>query len=130
MAGNGKKTPKSRSFKIKLSFSWKNLLLYGFLLLFGIFLFFSISDSIEPWKTISLSELISQVKKGDVKEIVVSDNKLDITTKNNLHEQTFKETGSNVYQLFKDAGVPTTTTKITVKDDTNINNWINILGAV
>ena len=41
-----------------------------------------------------------------------------------------KESTADVYQLFKNAGVNLDKTKVNIKDDTTLNNWINILSGV
>lgn len=128
MAGNNKK--KQKIFKFKFNFSWKNILLYGMMLLFGMFLFMSLTQPFEPTKTVPLSQILSEVKKNNVKEIIVLDNKLSVELKNGEKVQTHKEPSANVYQLFKDAGVSASNTKITIKDDSGVNSWLNIATSV
>lgn len=129
MATNGKRQSRQKNFKVKIDLSWKNLLLYGFLFIFGLFMFLSLTQTIEQAKTVPLSQVIEDVKKGNVKEIQVSDNKLIVETKQGK-VQTFKEPGSNVYQIFNNAGVPLKDTKVAVRDDTGMNNFVNVLSAI
>jgi len=103
--------------------------LYGFLLLFGLFLFMGFNQPFDEGKAVPISQLIQQVKDGQVSQITVQDTKLVAQTKQGV-ETTSKETGSNVYQLFKDAGVSLDKTKVDVKDDTGINSWINLISSV
>lgn len=127
--GNNKKNNK-RKVKVKINLSWKNLLLYGFLLIFTIFIFMGFTQPLETEKKIPISQVLAEVKKGNVKEIIISDNKLTITQKNGTKVQSFKEPGSNVYQIFKDSGVPLDKTNIIVKDDSAMNSAIGILSGV
>lgn len=123
---------KRKLVKFKFNVSWKNLFLYGILLLFSFFLFMGFSQPIEQAKTVPLSEVINLVKKGEVEEILVLDNKLTVKTKND-RLQTFKEPGSNVYQLFEDAGVSKEAldkTKVVIKDESGLNSWIGILSSL
>ncbi|MEK7534532.1 MAG: ATP-dependent zinc metalloprotease FtsH [Patescibacteria group bacterium] len=131
MALNGKKNNKrSRTVKIKMNFSWKNLFIYGFLILFLMFLFLGFNqESFESAKTVPLSQVISDVKQDKVREIVVFDNKLTVN-EDKERLVSFKEPGSNVYQLFKDAGVPLAKTKVIIKDQTGLNNWLSIISSV
>ncbi|MDP3987836.1 MAG: ATP-dependent zinc metalloprotease FtsH [Candidatus Levybacteria bacterium] len=124
------KNNKKRIVKVKLNLSWKNLVLYGFLIFFLGFLFIGFSQPLESSKTVPISQILSDVKNGKVTQISISDNKLAVTEKNGEKLQSFKETGSNVYQLFKDAGVPLDKTNVVVKDETGLNTWINILSSV
>jgi cell division protease FtsH len=128
------KPKKTRHFKLKMKLSWKNLILYAFLIIFTGFILLGISSPTgtslqNNTKTVPLSQLISDVKQGKVSEINVSSNKIDATEKNVTIESS-KETTADVYQLFQNAGVKLDKTKVVIKDDTTLNNWINILSGV
>ena len=128
-----KRPKKLKQVKMKMKFSWKNIVIYVFLLIFTAFLFFGISqpvdNSFQEVKTVPLSQLLSDVKQGKVSRIDVYPNKIQAVEKT-ATIQSFKETGANVYQLFKDAGVNLNNTKVVIKDETTLNNWINILTSV
>ena len=129
------KPKKTRHFKFKMKLSWKNLILYTFLIVFTGFILLGIASpsttSLQggTTKTVPLSQLISDVKQGKVSEINVSANKIDATEKTGTIESS-KETSADVYQLFQNAGVKLDKTKVVIKDDTTLNNWINILSGV
>lgn len=130
-----KKPKRLRQFKFKMRFSWKNLIIYAFLLLFAIFIFTGLTQpSSQPFsqtqtQTVPLSQIISDVKAGKVSTLTVDSNKITASEKSKTL-QSFKETTSDVYQLFKDAGVSLDKTKVTVNDNTTLNNWVNILSGV
>jgi cell division protease FtsH len=133
MAANGKtQSPqgKKKITKLKSKFSWKNLFLYGFLIVFSLFVFSALSSPYEDKKTVSLSQVVSDVKAGKVSQISVSGDKLEITEKDGQTVTAVKEPGSDVYTLFKNAGVPLGTTKVVVKDEASFNNWINLTSAI
>lgn len=111
--------------------SWKNILIYVFLFFFTAFIFLGISSnqSTESTKTIPLSQVIADVKEGKVSQIEVTDNKL-VLKEGKETFQSFKETGANVYQIFKDADVQLNKTKIVINDQTGLNNWLNIISSV
>ena len=122
---------KHKIFKLKLDFSWKNMLLYGCMFLFTLFIFAGFAENADQKKTVPLSEVIQSLRKGEVTQISVLDNKLVVKTKKE-EVQTFKEPGSNVYQLFSDAGVTKEAlekTNVEIKDETGLNTWVNILSA-
>jgi len=132
MATTGKKhvhDSKKRVVKFKAKFSWKNFILYGFLLLFSLFVFSALSAPYDD-KKIPLSQVIDEVKKGQVEEITVTGDKFDVKEKNGTIIHTTKETGSNVYSLFKDAGASLKDVKVTIKDETALNNWIGLTSAI
>jgi cell division protease FtsH len=123
---NGKK----KIVKFRARFSWKNLLLYGFLIIFSLFVFSALSSPYSDSKTVAISEIISDVKKGQVTDITVNGDKLLVQLKDGSQVQANKEPGSDVYSLFKNAGGSLGDAKVTVKDETTFNNWLNILSAV
>lgn len=132
----GIKRPKQlKQVKLKMKLSWKNIIIYVFLILFTAFLFFGVSSpntnslSGENIKTVPLSQLISDVKQSKVTSLDVYPNKIVATTKSGKIES-FKETDSSVYQLFKDANVNIGKTKVVIKDDTALNNWVGLLTGV
>jgi cell division protease FtsH len=129
-----KKPKKIRRFKFKLNLSWKNLVIYAFLVLFTGFLFLGIAQPSSnqvggTTKTVPLSQLIQDVKLGKVSSLEVSANKIDATEKSGIIEAS-KESTADVYQLFQNAGVKLDKTKVNIKDDTALNNWISILSGV
>ncbi len=134
MAVNGKRVHTSegrkKSVKFKAKFSWKNLLLYGFLIIFSLIVISALSFPYEDRKIVPLSEVITDVKKGEVSKIVISGDKLLVNLKNGAMIQAVKETGADVYSLLKNAGVTPGNVQISVKDEAGFNSWLNILSTV
>jgi len=127
------KSKKIRQVKVKMKLSWKNIIIYAFLIMFTGFIFFGISNpngtSSENIKVVPLSQLINEVKQNKITSINVFPNKIDAVGKSGTLES-FKETNADVYQLFKNAGASLEKTKVVIKDDTSLNNWISILSSV
>ncbi len=126
MASNGKRHSK-KPLKVKIDLSWKNLVLYGVLILVTLFLLAGLATPFEDKNIVPISQIIQNVKKGQVKQITVSDNKITAKLKNGNSVESLKEPGSNVYSLFKDAGASLQNTNVTVKDETGVTNWLNLL---
>ena len=126
---NGKRSKKKYPFNIKINTSWKNLVLYGLVFLFLTFIFLGTTAPTQDQKTVPLSQVINDVKSGKVTEIEVHENKLVVKEKDTTI-QTFKEPGSNIYTLFKDAGVNLDKTKVVVNDQTGMNNWVNLIASI
>ena len=94
------------------------------------FLFTGVNQQpLDDSKTVPLSQVLQDVKAGKVSEIEVLENKLVIREGKEIL-QSYKEPGSNIYQIFKDAGVPLDKTKIVIKDQTGMNSWLNIISSV
>jgi len=86
-------------------------------------------SSFQAKQPVALSQVIQDVKDGKVSQITVSDTSLTVKEKSGTVTST-KETGSSIYTLFKDAGVNLDKTQITVKDETGLTNWLNIISSV
>ncbi|MDO8583496.1 MAG: ATP-dependent zinc metalloprotease FtsH [bacterium] len=131
MATNGKKNhKKQRIVKMRIKTTWKNVLIYAFIFLFAMFLFTGFNQQpFDDAKTVPLSQVLQDVKAGKASEIEVLDNKL-VVREGKETVQSYKEPGSNVYQIFKDAGVSLDKTKIVIKDQAGMNNWLNIISSV
>lgn len=128
----GKKltTPSLKKYKKEFK-NWKNLVIYGVVFMFLAFMLISFNQqsfNIET-TTIPLSQAINDAKDGKVQEIVVYDNKLVLTEGDKTYEA-YKEPGSDVYTLFKDAGVNLGEIQVTVNDKTTLNNWLNIMISI
>ena len=108
------------------------MIVYFFLFLFVAFIFMSFSQNSTSSenKTVPLSQIIQDVKNGKVTQIDVSGTKITAMEKGGDTVQSFKEPSADLYQVFNDAGVSLNKTKVTVKDDTTLNNWVGILGSV
>lgn len=126
---------RNRKLKVpkgKMKVSWKNIFIYMFLFLLVVFVFISITQPMEKLsetKTVPLSQVISDVKAGKVKEININGNKLTVIEKDR-ELQSFKESSADLYGVFRDSGVSLEKTKVVVKDDTALNNWLGILSTV
>ncbi len=129
MATNGKKNThgKKKIVGLKSKFSLKTLFLYALLVIFAIFFFSSFESISEEKKNVPLSQIVSEVKKNQVSQITVTSNKLVVVQKNGSSLQAVKEPNSDIYTLFKNAGVSLNDAKITVKDEAGTSNWMNIL---
>ncbi len=134
MAVQSRKVPsrdkKNKIVKLKVKASWKNLLLYGFLFLLFLMIVGSFGNTVESGQTVPLSQVISDVKAGNVKEIVVNDEKLQVLRKNGEKVVAFKEPSADVYSLFNDAGVSLKdkNLKVGIKDNSGMDGWLSILG--
>ncbi len=121
-----------RKIKRSVKLSWKDLVLYGFLFLFLIFIFVGIGDytSGQTGTTVPISKVVSDIKAKKVDNILVSDTKITVKYKNGATAVSSKEPGVSLFEVLKNADVNPNSVKIEVKDDTALNNWINLLSAV
>jgi len=79
---------------------------------------------------ISLNTLVEKVETGEIQELTVADNKINIQLVDGSQLFTFKEPGSSVYEIMKLAGVKETvisTLPITVVDTEAGKFWTDLL---
>ena len=129
--GNNRSTKNTKKIiKLKFNFSWKNILLYGFLALFTFFIFLGINQDTTPaTQQVGISTIINDVKNHQVKKLEVSNTDITAYVKNKVLNAK-KESGSSIYSIFKDANVSLDKTNVIVKDNSTFNNWMNILSSV
>jgi cell division protease FtsH len=135
MASNGRKgtsSKKNKIVKFKVKTSWKNILLYGFLVVLGLLIIGAFSAPYNDSKTVAVSDVINNVKKGNVTQIVVDGDKLIATEKNGTEIEAYKESSADVYSLFNNAGasLKDKNVKVVVKDLSTMSGWVNLVGAV
>lgn len=129
---NSSSHKKNKIVKFKIKNSWKNIILYGFLILLSLLLFGAFSMPQDKGETVPLSQIIQDVRAGDVREIAINGDKLVATREDGVKVQATKEPSADVYSLFNDAGVSLRNrdVKVTVQDQAGAGSWVNILGAV
>ncbi|KKQ96607.1 MAG: cell division protein FtsH [Candidatus Levybacteria bacterium RIFCSPHIGHO2_02_FULL_39_36] len=122
---NGKKA------RFGLKFSWKDLLLYGFLFFFLLFIMMGIGDLASGPRVdeVPISKLVTDIKQNKVKEITVNDSKLEIVYKDGKLAGSRKEKDTSIFEVLKESGVNPQSVKINVKDETGANIWINLISS-
>ncbi len=94
-------------------------------------LFLYLSPTEKEIKEIPLSTFIDSVKIGDVTEVKVSDNRLNVTLKDGKQVYAIKEPGQNISEIL--SGVPVDVrakVKIQITDTESSDFWMNLLISV
>ena len=125
----GKNSKKKLIFKTK--FTWKDIILYGFLLMFLLFITLGVGDLSqgEKNKDVSLSQVVTDVKDKKVNTIDVTDTKLTIAYKDGTKAESRKEANTSIYEVLKNSNVDPASVKITVQDDSGNDVWITLLSS-
>ncbi|MBP9691178.1 ATP-dependent zinc metalloprotease FtsH [Candidatus Woesebacteria bacterium] len=115
--------------EFKLQFDIKTV----FIVLFaGFFLYTLFSPIFNGTKLteVSLSKLISEVQKKNVKEVEVAETKVTTTYKSGSQSVTYIEPGDNFRQILNDSGVPTGGVNLKIEDtQSNVQMW-QLLGTL
>lgn len=122
---------KSSRRKNKFKIGWKDLILYGFLFLFLLLVTFAFNDfsSFTQEENVPLSQVITDVKEGNVKEIVVSDAKLEVEYSDGKKVVSTKESGASLYEVLSNSGVDPSDVQITIKDSSGMSTFIGIVAT-
>lgn len=117
--------------KFGIRIGWKDIILYGFLFIFLVFvtLGFSGVTNESGSQKVPLSQVIADVDSGKIKEIVVSDNSLEIKYKDGKEAVSNKEPGASLYEILQNSDVSPSKTKITIKDNSGLNTVFGVLTA-
>ncbi len=128
---NGSKLPKQLNAKFSKKFSWKSAIIYGFLFIFLLFIFAALSVPVDNSKSVSVSQIVNDIKAGKVKSMTVTTDKFTATEKNGAVISANRDPGTDVYTFFKNAGasIPDSV-KVNVVTDNSLANWLNFLGGV
>ncbi|MBI2439368.1 MAG: ATP-dependent zinc metalloprotease FtsH [Candidatus Moranbacteria bacterium] len=105
----------------------KNLstLILLFLLLSGIIILYQ-SPEKKP-SLVSLSELVTEINKGEIKNIVISDNELDIELQNGEKQKASKESESSLSETLTNYGInkeKLNEVTITIKEKSGFGFWM------
>ena len=109
----------------------KNTFIYVVIAALFIAAFAMIYDGGQKQSTeISLNTLVEKAETGEIQELKINGNKIEIQLVDGSQLFTFKEPGSNVYELLKNAGVKEkviSTLPITVADSESSKFWTDLL---
>lgn len=105
--------------------------MYGFLALFVLFVVLGTGNlPSQATKTVSISQLVQDVKDNKISSITITDNKLNATYKDGEKSIASKEQSVSLFEVLKNSGVDPALANITVKDETGLNTWVNIISSI
>src|SRR5665213_566084 len=111
----GHKLPKELH-KFRRKFSWKTLIIYACVLLFVMFAFAAINTPMDQGKTVPISQIVGDVKAGNIKQITVNNDTIIASGKNGSIENATNGSTSDIYTFFKNTGVSLTGVKVNVQN--------------
>ena len=86
-------------------------------------------DTTSPTRDISLSELVAKINAGEIKEIAVTGNALDITTQSGEHLTSKKEEESSLTETLKNFGVSQEKLTLFTHNEQNPSGFLFWFGA-
>lgn len=123
--GKGKKL---LEFKLKINL-WK-VLIGVFLLIFFLPFVLSLLEFQRTNSKVGISELLTDIKKGEVKEVLVQDDKLVLTYNDGSVKSSTKESTSSFDDLLANAGIDPTTVNYAIVDQSLTRTAGEVLSVV
>jgi len=120
-----------KKFEMKFEFNMKKIIMWFLiLLLFAPFLA-SLLGGTGNEASFSLSQMITDVREGNVEKIVVSGNQLQVHFKNSEEVKVAqKEEDASLVEIFQAANIDVSSVPIEVEDQSGGRVWFDILGTV
>ena len=117
-----------------MSSRWfKNGLVYLLIIVAVGALFFNVFYSPEGLSTVPLNEVAQEAKKGNIREIVVSDEELTVTLASGEKVRSHKGRTSDVIEVLRNLGVTEdqlSNISLQFKEPSELGNWIGILATL
>ncbi len=122
---------RGKKVRVGLKFGWRDLLLYGFLLFFLLFVILGLGDLAKSTNALQvpISKLVQEIKEKKIKEINISDSKIEVSYRDGNQGVSHKEPNTSIYEILKNANVDPKDIKINVKDEAAVNIWINLVSS-
>ncbi|MBI4137225.1 ATP-dependent metallopeptidase FtsH/Yme1/Tma family protein [Candidatus Roizmanbacteria bacterium] len=126
----GKKNNKKSVHIFKFKFSVRDIFLWVLVVMMAFSLFSAFQSNVDSSEEVPISQVIQDVKEGEVDKIVVEDVKLKVTYKNGEEVTSIKEPGSSFNQLMVDAGIDLSSVQIENVDITFMMIAASLVGQL
>ena len=119
-----------KKMEFRLNFSMKNIFIFLFVLFIATSFLASIRQNLNPTEDKPLSQVLSDIKDGEVARIEVEETRLDVTYNDGTEFVVQKEPQDSIYQIFDAAGIDPEDVEIAVKDVSLTQIWVGLISNV
>ncbi|MCJ7792404.1 MAG: ATP-dependent zinc metalloprotease FtsH [Candidatus Marinimicrobia bacterium] len=119
-----------KKFEFKLKLNLKNVLLWGLVVAILASFFFSFRGEAVKKEEIPLSQAISDIREGKVKEVEVADDQLTLQYKEDKVFTSRKEPGISLTEILQQEGIKPEEVGIQIKDTSLSKAWVEILATL
>jgi len=119
-----------KKFEFKLKLNLKNLLLWGLVVAIIASFFFSFRGETITGEEIPLSQAISDIRQGKIKEVEVVDDQLNLKYEEDKILTSRKEPGASLTEILQREGIKPEEVEIKIKDTSLSKAWIEILATL
>lgn len=119
-----------KKFEFKLRLNLKNLLLWGLVIAIIASFLFSFQGETTNGEEIPLSQAISDIREGKIKEVEVVDDQLNLKYGEDKILTSRKEPGASLTEILQREGIRPEEVEIKIKDTSLSKAWIEILATL
>lgn len=121
---------KKKKIKFKFRLNLKNLLLWGLIIFFGLSFLGSFVSVPVSEEEIPLSQALTDIKAGKIKQIEVEDNQLILVYQDDQILTSRKEPGVSLTEILQREEIDPEAVEVTIKDTSLSRTWIDILATL
>jgi len=119
-----------KKFQFKLRLNLKNLLLWGLVIAIVASFFFSFQGETTEGEEIPLSQAISDIREGKIKEVEIVDDQLNLKYEEDKILTSRKEPGASLTEILQREGIKPEEAEIKIRDTSLSKAWIEILATL
>ncbi|MDP2861082.1 MAG: ATP-dependent zinc metalloprotease FtsH [bacterium] len=133
--GNGKRKTNGQKhgrkiFELKLNLSPRDLVFYLLIGLLVVSSLISLSRPMETQKEVPLSQALSDIKNGNIKEVALEGDKMTLVYNDGKTAASYKEQNESLIKILETAGIDPKTAGIKIKDQSGSQAWISFLSNI
>ncbi|MBU3956945.1 ATP-dependent zinc metalloprotease FtsH [Patescibacteria group bacterium] len=119
-----------KKFEFKLRLNLKNLLLWSLVIVIIASFFFSFRSETIKSEEIPLSQAISDIRQGKIKEVEVVDDQLNLKYEEDKILTSRKEPGASLTEILQREGIKPEEVEIKIRDTSLSKAWVEILATL
>ncbi|PIU02318.1 cell division protein FtsH [Candidatus Shapirobacteria bacterium CG09_land_8_20_14_0_10_49_15] len=119
-----------KKFEFKVKFSLKNLLLWLLVAWIALSVVFSFTSQLDQQDEVPLSQVLTDIQEGKIKQVKVEDNKLNLTYQDGRQAVSRKEGQDSFNKVLESAGIDAAKAEVVIKDTSLSKVWLDILATV
>jgi cell division protease FtsH len=128
---NNHKNNERKLTEFKLNFNFRNIFIILFVVIFMFWIYRSVTQEIsQAFPEKSITSVVKDIKKGEVKKVEIIDNKVVVYYKNDNLAVTHKEPNDSFIQTLRESGVNPDNVNVVIKDTQGSSGIINFLSNV
>ncbi len=122
--------PRGPIKKFEFRFNLKTILIWLLIIFIGLSFFFSFSGQPTTGEEIPLSTVLTDIKEGKVKEVLIEDDKIMLTYQDETTALSRKEPRESFTEVLNNAEIDPKSVNLKIKDTSLSKAWVEILSTL